>query len=479
MMRSTLSLLAASALLLTNATAQVIPTGSVVVLRVGDPSGLPLSSDAHPVFLDVYDSQTNALLSTIAIPNSTSTPPATPSFCQTGFSFTEGCLTLSADNRYLVLAGYDRQIGLSDPGNEAAATTPRVVCTVDTLTGFVDASTQLTDAFDAATFRAAISEDGSQFWVSGNGGGGGSVRYATAGATTSIDIVQGPSNGRWLGIHKGQLYMSAASTSASAQGVLQVGDGLPTSLVGAATVLNGFPLTQSIADGAPHDFWFADDQTLYVADDSGFAGGQFCGVQKWTESGGLWTRQYVITTGPGNCAVGLSGIVRNGVPEIWFTDAAGTANSLYKVVDTGPNSVPTLVANEPANSDYRGVVVVGSTIVTTGGACSSARLDVTASGLLGTDIQVRISNHGGFPFINVSFTPLGLPLANCGCTALYDIGYLGGQTDLTLPIPSNPALSGQVVNFQGIDLFDPNTTCSPVVPGLTLSTTDGKSVLLF
>ena len=109
------------------------------------------------------------------------------------------------------------------------------------------------------------------------------------------------------------------------------------------------------------------------------------------ESGGTWTRQYNIQTGPGNCAVGISGIVRNGVAEIWFTDAApGFANDLYKVVDTGPTASPVLVAAQPADSDYRGVAVVGSVVVTTPGGCGSARLDVTGSGLLGTTISSKV-----------------------------------------------------------------------------------------
>jgi len=481
MFRSFLQISAASAFLLASATAQFIPTGSVVVLRCGDPNGLTLSTDAHPVFLDVYDSQTNALTNTIEIPSSASTPPATPSFSQTGFSFTEGGLSLSADNRYLVLAGYDRAIGASDPSDEAAQTTPRVVCTVDTLTGIIDTSTQLIDAFDAGTFRGATSDDGVNFWVSGSGGATGSVRYATQGATTSLDIVTSPANGRWIDIHKGQLYMTSASTGASAQGVLQIGAGLPTSLVGQATVLNGFPLTQSIGDGAPHGFWFADDQTLYVADDSGFAGGgAICGIQKWTESGGTWTRQYVIQTGPGNCAVGIDGIVRNGVAEIWFTDAApGFANDLYKLIDTGPNATPVFVAAQPTNSDYRGVAVVGSTIITTPASCGTVRLDVTASGLLGTTISSRVTGANGFAFTNASLVTIGLPLTNCGCTLLYDVGFLAASADLTINIPSNPSLSGGLLNLQGIDLFDFSTGCGPIVPGLPLSTTDGKSILLF
>ena len=482
MLRSTFKTAAAGALLLASATAQFIPTGSVVVLRVGDPNGITLSNSAQPVFLDVFDPQTNALTNTIEIPNSASTPPVTtPSFTQSGFSFTEGCLNVSADNRYLVLAGYDSAVGGSAPSNASALLATRIVCTVDTLTGAIDTSTQLIDAFDGNTFRGAASEDGLNFWVSGSGGTSGSVRYAALGATTSTDIVSSPANGRWVGIHKGQLYMTSASTGASAQGVLQVGDGLPTSLVGQAVQLPGFPLTQQIADGAPHGFWFADDQTVYVADDSGFAGGgAICGIQKWTESGGTWTRQYNIQTGTGNCAVGVTGIVRNGVAEIWFTDAAaGFANDLYKVVDTGPTATPVLVAAQPANSDYRGVAVVGSTIVTTPGSCSAARLDVTASGLLGTTVSSRVRNTLGFPAINVSLTPAGLTLGTCGCTILYDVGFFVFGGDLTFTLPAAPSLSGSVVNLQGLDMFDFTTGCPQIVPGLPLATTDGKSILLF
>ncbi|MEC7726608.1 MAG: hypothetical protein VYD05_13900 [Planctomycetota bacterium] len=481
MLRTLVQNAAIGALLLSGAAAQIIPTGSVVVLRVGDPLGPTLSANAMPVYLDVFDSQTNTLTATIEIPNNTRTPPAATSFTQSGFSFTEGCLNMSADNRYLILAGYASDVDASAPSSTSAQLVPRVVCTVDVLTGLIDTSTQLIDAFDGNTFRSAASEDGSSFWVGGSGGSTGSVRYAALGSTTSTDIVSSPANGRWVDVHKGQLYMTSASTGASALGVLQIGSGLPTSLVGQATVLNGFPVTQQISDGAPHGFWFADDQTVYVADDSGFAGGgAICGIQKWTESGGTWTRQYNIHTGAGNCAVGIDGVVRNGVAEIWFTDAApGFANDLYKVVDTGPSATPVLVASQPANSDYRGVAVVGSSIITTPAGCGTARLDVAASGLIGTTISARLTGANGFGLINTSFVTIGLPLANCGCTLLYDIGQLTPASNLTLTVPNNPSLSGGLINMQGIDLLDFTTTCAPIVPGLPVSTTDGRSVLLF
>ena len=36
-----------------------------------------------------------------------------------------------------------------------------------------------------------------------------------------------------------------------------------------------------------------------------------------------------------------------------------------------------------------------------------------------------------------------------------------------------------MINLQGLDLFDFVTGCAPVAPGLPVSTTDGKTILLF
>lgn len=474
MTRSILLSLAAAALLTSTAAAQFFTPGNVVVLRVGDPA-LTLGSTAAPVFIDEWNTTTNTLVQSLEIPNSGT--GAVPSFSQRGFSSSEGGLTVSADGRYLVLAGYDRMIGDTDPNAELAATTNRVIATVDILTGIVDTTTRLTDAYDGSTFRGATSLDGQSFWTGGNSGTG-SVRYATLGATNSVDVASSPTNVRWIDNYKNQLYITSASTGASAQGVNQVGVGMPTTSLQTVTLLPGFPTTGVFSDGAPYDFWWANDTTLYVAD-SAFTG-TGCGVQKWTLAAGTWTKQYTITVGAPDCIRGLSGLVRGGVAEMWFTaEPSGFVTSLYKVVDTGPASVPVLIQTEQAQTDYRGVRVIPSFKNTFPAGCGTSSLRLTGSGLVGTNIEVDMLNASGFPFVNYSTTPLGLPLAGCSCTILFDLGALVGAASSTLPLPNNPALFGAALYVQGFDLLDLSSTCTSPVPGIPMSTTDGLSITIF
>ncbi|MFT4839908.1 MAG: hypothetical protein ACI8UD_000903 [Planctomycetota bacterium] len=474
MTRSILFSLAAGALLATTASAQLFTPGNVVVLRVGDPV-LTLSSSASPVFIDEWNTTTNTLVQSLEIPNSQT--GAVPSFSQRGFSSSEGGLTVSADGRYLILAGYDRMIGASNPGAELSATTNRVVARVDILTGLVDTSTTLSDAYDAGTFRGATSLDGSSFWLGGSSSNG-AVRYATVGATTSQEVSGSPSNVRWIDNHKGQLYITSASTGSLSQGVLEVGIGMPTTIGQTTTLLPGFPTAGVFDDGAPYDFWFANDTTLYVAD-SAFQGTN-CGVQKWTLAAGTWTRQYTIVVGATECIRGLSGILRDGVAEIWFTaEPQGFVTSLYKVTDTGAASTPVLIQTEAAQTDYRGVRVIPAFIGTQAGGCGTGSLQITGPCLVGTTIEVDMVNATGFPFVNYSTTTLGLPLANCGCVILYDLGVLVGSASSAIAVPNNAALIGSSLFLQGFDLFDIGSSCTSPVPAIPMSTTDGKSITLY
>ncbi|HEB53550.1 MAG TPA: DUF3616 domain-containing protein, partial [bacterium] len=161
MMRSSLLSLGAVALLATTASAQFFTPGNVVVLRVGEPTAT-LGSTAAKVFLDEWDTSTNTLVQSLEIPNSST--GAVPSFTQRGYSSSEGCLNVSADGRYLVLAGYDSPVGSPAPNAQPSNTTNRVVAVVDTLTGLVDTSTRLLDAFSGGTFRGVASTDGTEFW---------------------------------------------------------------------------------------------------------------------------------------------------------------------------------------------------------------------------------------------------------------------------------------------------------------------------
>ena len=76
-------------------------------------------------------------------------------------------------------------------------------------------------------------------------------------------------------------------------------------------------------------FFFADANTLYVADDRATAAG---GIQKWALAGGTWTLAYTLSPGTNVGCRGLSGTVDNGVVTLYATTTAALAQ-VVRVVD--------------------------------------------------------------------------------------------------------------------------------------------------
>ena len=88
-------------------------------------------------------------------------------------------------------------------------------------------------------------------------------------------------------------------------------------------------------------------------------------------------------------------------------------------------------------------------------------------------------NASGFPFVNYSTAILGLPLANCSCVILYDLGVLISSASSTISVPNNAALRGVNLFLQGFDLFDAGSSCTSIVPAIPMSTTDGLAVTIY
>ncbi|MFN8824318.1 MAG: DUF3616 domain-containing protein, partial [Planctomycetota bacterium] len=250
--------------------------GNLVVSRIGDGSAA-LTSAATARFLDEF-TPAGVLVQTIALP----TAPSGGNFAFTasGSATSEGFVSQSADGRYLILAGYSAVPGTLSVVSTTSAATPRVVARV-ALDGTVDTSTALVDAYSGNNIRSAASTNGTDLWTAGTATTTGGVRYTTFGATTTTQLSTSPTNTRVVNIVAGQLYTSAAS--GAFQGVAAVGTGLPTTSGQTTTLLSGFPTTTG---PSAYDYYFADANTLYVADDRITAAG---GIQKWVLATGTWT----------------------------------------------------------------------------------------------------------------------------------------------------------------------------------------------
>jgi hypothetical protein len=200
-----LALLTALMILTPNAgLAGAFTSGNLVVFRAGDGSAA-LSSASTAAFVDEYTTS-GTLVQSIALP--TTAAGGNQAMTCAGTSTSEGFITRSTDGGYISCCGYNAAPGVAAIAGTASATYNRVVGRVG-LNGNIDTTTALSDAYSTGNPRSAVSTYGSSFWLTGSTGGS---RYATLGATTSVQLNSAaPTNLRVGNIFNGQFYVSAAS----------------------------------------------------------------------------------------------------------------------------------------------------------------------------------------------------------------------------------------------------------------------------
>jgi hypothetical protein len=397
--------------------------GNLVVCRAGAIGGGALSSAAAPVFLDEYTTA-GALVQSIALPVADSGLNQT--LTVSGSSTSECLLTRSADGRYLFITGYDAAPATAAPNTVSSATIQRVIGRVGN-DGIVDTSTTTT-AFSAQNIRGAVSDNGTNIWMTGSGTG---VVFTTLGGSGAGTVVQNAVvNLRSINIFDGQLYTTSMS---GAIRLASVGAGLPTTTGQVLTNLPGFPTTGSL--NSPYEYFFADLtpsvaglDTVYVADDSGSLGG----LQKYSLVGGNWTLNGTAVT-PG--IRGLTGIVNftpGAVVTLYATGTATNANTLSVYSDTsGYNARPT-----PADikSSRGGELVPGAPAVIATASVNTAFRGVAFAPLLATaataTISGRVTDNMGRPLANAQLILAGGDLPHPVTVFTGMLGYYS-FTDLT------------------------------------------------
>ena len=210
----------------------------------------------------------------------------------------------------------------------------------------------MVDAFSTTGPRAVHSQDGSAFWVAGNGvtAGPGGVNFVSLGSTGAVTNLTGNSNLRYVHIANGQLY-------GGAQGQLStVGTGVPTTTGQAITTIGA-----GVTNGA--GFVVLDRNpvvtgvdTIYLARDA-TAVANTINVAKYTFDGTTWTQA--------TFAVTFTATVNTAFVTAWpeganvrvvAVQAPANNNRIVTFVDDGSASVAaTLVAAAPANERFFGV----------------------------------------------------------------------------------------------------------------------------
>jgi hypothetical protein len=366
--------------------------GDLVVVRAaGGPNGdgtaaLGGSGLAAAVFLDEYTTG-GAFVQSVAMPMTQATS-GNRALTLSGTQNIEGALTLSGDGRYLLLAGYNQTANTVNTSNSMSTAVERVIGRVDWATGTIDTTTALTDAMSAVSVRSAYSTNGTDLWITGNGGGNvtinsatvgtGGVRYTTLGSTTSTQLNTAglTSNNRVLNGFAGQLYVSNQSTSSPAapnRGVDTVGasgSGFPIVTGQTVTSLTGFP---SVAAETPDDYVFFNPTTLYIADERAFTVStgttQAGGIQKWVfnSTTAAWELQYTLpVNGTAGGAHGLAATTDGSGDAVLFAttfEPGGNADRLISITDTGSGSLPQTLQTSATNTAFRGVELIPAAVV--------------------------------------------------------------------------------------------------------------------
>jgi hypothetical protein len=349
---TTLTLLAQSS----SASATGFNPGDVVVYRVGTGSG-SLSASATPVFFNEYE-PSGKLVESLALPTATSGSNK-PLFAS-GTAASEGLLTLSANDEYLMATGYDATATTKEVAETESAAVPRTIARVSA-SGEINTSTALTDFANKNNARGATSSDGTHIWVGGAGKStSGGVHYTTLGSSTSTLLSSSDTNARAVAIFDGQLYTSADPTKEGVS-IATVGSGLPTT--SGQTTAN-LPFASSPTE--PYAFSMVTlgmgmaPDTLYVADNSLGA------VVKYSLTGGKWVKEGSVAV---SAVTGVTADDSNGTVSIFAT----SEKQLYKITDTSGlggelKGSAELIASAPSNEAFRGVAFAPGTTFGSGSA---------------------------------------------------------------------------------------------------------------
>jgi len=373
--------------------------GSLVVSLEGSGAS-PLGADTPSLITLQQYTTSGSFVSSLALPTAAAGAGAgNHGIVTSGTSKSEGALNRSADGRYLTYFGYD---GDQFKDTNSKNTSSRVVARIGAA-GDINTTTELTDgSFGTDNPRSAVSADGSQFYLGGNGtASNAGVRYATLGAPTSTQIEGAQKNIRDVEIYNGQLYASVG-VKQTGNGIFKVGIGLPTTGGQSFTQITGPKANGQFVD--PVSFFFAGPGTLYVADDGVLTDGTVTslgGLQKYTAGGnGAFSLDYTLQSGLGSSTGlrGLTGRVNgNGTVSLFGITAEvgeGDPTKLVSFTDTlastslAPSAFLQTLDTSPQNTVFRGVAFAPAAVPE---ASSAVPLGIGMLGLLAVFLRKRMS----------------------------------------------------------------------------------------
>ena len=301
-------------------------SGDLVVLQDGTGSA-GLTSAGTALYLDQYTTS-GSFVNDLAIPSTAG--DSGNELVNSGTAASEGQLSLSANDQYLVFAGYNVAAGTTGVSSSTSSADPRGIVTVDA-TGNYTLTATTTTFYSANNIRGGTSDGKGNIWGAGPGG----TVYLGSGTAAQISSV----NSLAVQDIGGNLFYSTAKGTT---GIYKI-SGTPASGTATPTLL--------IGNANPSDFTFNANMTIaYVANTGSGANG---GISRYNFNGTSWTLAYTLDS---NTA--MNGVVANfsGTdPIIYATTESGT--SLVEITDAGvgTTSGATVLDTAGSNEAFRGL----------------------------------------------------------------------------------------------------------------------------
>jgi hypothetical protein len=373
-------------ILTVTASRQTLYPTNLVVGRIGDGAQTLSGATGNTLYLDQYTPAGN-YVSTIQIPdeglgqaygtgidNSADLPTGSQSLLFAGAgpdAGYEGLLTRSPNGQSLAFAGYVLAYPFSgadvsaEPGGNGGNNW-RGIAEVDSF-GYYSLiwtnSGLYSGGFHQIHSAADLDGNGTNFYTTGEAGGGNAVKYANVdfqpASGLGLESVTGSYSGpRVVQVVNGNLAFSDAA--GSPVGIYTI-TGLPTAS-STATLL--------IAEtNSPVDFAFSPDgNTVYIADNGAFAGtnNPAGGIQRWDQvSPGSYIYSYTLPTGATSLAGARALTADFSANTSWGSGVTGvklyaitaetSGNRLIQLVDNGPLSTATTLVTAGAGQLLSGI----------------------------------------------------------------------------------------------------------------------------
>ncbi len=362
-----------------------------------------------------------------------------------GTSTAGGQISRSENGRYLIFPGYVAAVGAANStfNTNGALRTVNGSGTIGA--GMAASSTQWLSGNN--NVRGGTSDDGTNFWVSGNGVG---IQYISS-TTTVVTVATTTTNNRASFIFNGQLYLT---TGAGTQGIYKVGTGKP--------ITTGQTGTRLFAPANTDVYGFSispDAQTIYFV--GAATGTGTAGIYRATYNGTTWTTgtQIAAITGYTGLAVDWTGYTFSTSAANGAKVYASNPTTIISLSDNGTSTATTTtIATCSGNNAFRGLSFSPIKQTLALGTNTPATANITKGTSQSVLFQFKITADEGNSTVkkivlsNTGTADLSTDITNIKLIVDANNDGIADAAEISAGTTKAATISGSTITFSGLSL---------------------------